>query len=505
MNVTYKLSATKPAGGILVEDCSSIYGDTQFPYRIDIFPNNSLSLWRSCDDAYYGTWMRDTRGDIQRLPSLLRWKLTTTMGFCPHLRCQLGTVSHSPAYSKCPTGLCFTKLEHGARSFGACCFDANGVFDSGNLIGVANKSQSVPKPIYKHSAVHLKSQDSSLFASFINANYVHDGSLIVTQCPMQTTVADVLQMISQESISLWIQMAPESLSGRYSDCHLLHSLLPHFDYDSSSLVDFENAELFHQYSSLINTISLSLENSSVSTSLTVPSVFATPAFEIHLLYMRKETCAPQCTSSRLLMTVWFQQWTDFDAPSSTHFDMLRTVAQFAAAMHSKVNRRDVASRVAFSCLSGRGRSGTMASLVAYLRRKEATVGHDALVDVVVRLRSQRDGMVETPSQYRALSLLAGLPDPAGEADVPSVAPDQTPLSCASHRQESSNEFAATALGTVGRWPQISSRQALAVAFIIGALFGAGAAIACVLLCVLRRKSPRRHHPLSVLPEEHNAR
>eukprot|EP01033_Poteriospumella_lacustris_P006552 gene6552-4723_t len=123
----------------------------------------------------------------------------------------------------------------------------------------------------------------------------------------------------------------------------------------------------------------------------------------------------------------------------------------------------------------------MASLVAYLRRKEATVGHDALVDVVVRLRSQRDGMVETPSQYRALSLLAGLPDPGGEADVPSVAPDQTPLSCASHRQESSNEFAATALGTVGRWPQISSRQALAVAFIIGALFGAGAAIACVLV------------------------
>lgn len=494
MNVTYKLSATKPAGGILVEDCSSIYDHTQYPYRIDVFPNNSLSLWRSCDDAYHGTWMRDIRGDIRRLPSSLQWKLTTTMGFCPHLRCQLGTVSHSPAYNECPTGLCFTKLENGARSFGACCFDANGIFDSGNLFGVANKSQSVPKPIYKHSAVHLKGKDSGLFASFINANYVHDGSLIVTQCPMQTTVADALRMISQESIYLWIQMAPQSLSGRYSDCYLLHSLLPHFDQDSSSLADFENAGLFHQYSTLINTISASTGNTSVPASPTVPSVFATPAFEIHLLHMGKEMCAPHCSSSRLLMTVWFQQWTDFDAPSLTYFDTLRTVAKFAAAMPSEINRHgDDASRVAFSCLSGRGRSGTMASLVAFLRVKGTAVDHDALVDIVVRLRSQRDGMVETPSQYRALALLAGLPDPAGEADAPSVTNDQTPLSCSSHRQESPDEFAGIALGTGGRWPTLSSRQALAVAFIAGALFGAGAA-ACVLLCMFCRKPPRRHQP-----------
>lgn len=487
MNVTYKLSATKPAGGILVEDCSSFFGDTQYPYRIDIFPKDNLSLWRSCDDAYYGTWMKDVRGDIRGLSSLLRWKLATTMGFCPHLRCQLGTVSHSPAYSQCPAGLCFTKLEQGAKSFGACCFDSEGVFDSGNLFGIANKSQSVPKPIYKHSAVRIRRKDPDLSASFINANFVHDGSLIVTQCPMKATAADALQMISQENIDLWIQIAPQSPTGRYSDCQLLHSLLPHFYADpSTDLVDIENSELFHQYVALASSVSPSHANFTAYTLPVIPPVITTPSFEIHLLQRSKEACVPHCATSRLLISVWFQQWTDFDAPSSRHFDVLRTVAQFAATMSLRNNRRGDVSRVAISCLSGRGRSGSMASLVAFLRDNGATAGHDAMVDIIVRLRSQRDGMVETPSQYRAVALLAGLPDPAMKLDA-----SQPAETCGDQRQDTWTVFTAISVGALGRWPQVSFRQALIIAFVVGALSGGSAAV-CLILCIFCHKSVRRH-------------
>jgi len=136
-------------------------------------------------------------------------KLIASSGFCPHLRCQLGNVSNSGTDEKCPAGLCYTKLENGSPSFGACCY-SDGKFDSGmivfvifksvtrphnlvfslllqigDLIGVFSKTQPAPKPIYKHSRVVLRSPglgDSSLVTvpeweevsenAFINANEV---------------------------------------------------------------------------------------------------------------------------------------------------------------------------------------------------------------------------------------------------------------------------------------------------------------------------------------------
>lgn len=173
-------------------------------------------LHRSCSDAYEYTWRNDFKGEIKSLSSINKDKLINSMGFCPHLRCQLGNVSNSAHNGGCPDGLCYTKLEDGGPSFGACCFK-NGSFLSGNLIGHYHKTQKTPKPIYSHSRIVLGGDiaDKS-FESFINANYIHP-NIIATQCPLipsiynrNGTINDMKRMIIEQNVSYWIQLAPDS-------------------------------------------------------------------------------------------------------------------------------------------------------------------------------------------------------------------------------------------------------------------------------------------------------
>lgn len=70
--------------------------------------------------------------------------------------------------------------------------------------------------------------------------------------------------------------------------------------------------------------------------------------------------------------------------------------------------------VAINCFSGRGRTGTFAAVV--LGKLEQLGTHDQLVNRIVMMRESRDGLVETPQQYRYASHLLGLPDSA-ECDV----------------------------------------------------------------------------------------
>jgi hypothetical protein len=126
----------------------------------------------------------------------------------------------------CPKGLCYTKIENGSPSYGACCFSAGGLFNDGKLIGFYNKTQPTPKPIYKQSRVVLGQPlrrsvgtiqpplDES-FDSFINANQIYPG-LIATQCPLaqrpggtENTVDDVKRMIIENDIRMWVQLAPD--------------------------------------------------------------------------------------------------------------------------------------------------------------------------------------------------------------------------------------------------------------------------------------------------------
>jgi len=225
---------TSKLGDIYVQQC-----DFNAPlYPADVAPSD----WKSCDDAYKFTWTNDFKGELAGLDALSKTKLVNSMGFCPQNRCQLYNVSNGGSDGMCPAGLCYTKVENGGPSFGACCYAPGGLFNSGTLIGYYNKSQPSPKPIYKRSRVVLGQPsrrggtggaDSTgaaaaaaaavaaaapfdeSYATFINANEVYPG-LIATQCPLAgrpagyaATVGDVKRMIVENNVAMWVQLAPD--------------------------------------------------------------------------------------------------------------------------------------------------------------------------------------------------------------------------------------------------------------------------------------------------------
>ena len=104
----------------------------------------------------------------------------------------------------------------------------------GQVIGFYNKTQPAAKPIYKRSRIILgvrryddvaDTSSSSLaredegYSSFINANRIYPG-IIATQCPLESTARDVLQMVVEQHVDLWIQLAPPAMSSPHSTCKL---------------------------------------------------------------------------------------------------------------------------------------------------------------------------------------------------------------------------------------------------------------------------------------------
>ena len=116
-------------------------------------------------------------------------------------------------------GLCFTKIENGRPSFGACCF-TNGYFESHSLIGYYHASQPTPKPIYKKNRIVLGGNRSDVSSeSFINANEIWPG-VIAAQCPMTSypegfdnTIEKMKKMLIEQDIRLWVQLSPSSVDG----------------------------------------------------------------------------------------------------------------------------------------------------------------------------------------------------------------------------------------------------------------------------------------------------
>ncbi|GAB5031773.1 Hypothetical protein NocV09_00700390, partial [Nannochloropsis oceanica] len=114
---SYKESNEKP--GTYIQNCPVPRGDL-FPLSQD------PRTWPSCDDAYEVSWRLDPGKHLQGLSANLLTKLSRSMGFCPHRRCQLSSLPNSPSPGVCPPGLCYTKLEDGAPTYGACCFEEDG-------------------------------------------------------------------------------------------------------------------------------------------------------------------------------------------------------------------------------------------------------------------------------------------------------------------------------------------------------------------------------------------
>lgn len=207
-------------------------------FTAPFFPlDKSPYTWNACDDAYKYSWSKDFNKDLISLTSIDKIKLIHSMGFCPQNRCQLYNITQPNIDGYCPESLCYTKIENGGLSYGACCFK-NGVFNSGVLIGYYNKSQPSPKPIYKKSRIVLGNKRGSVgssdesFDSYINANELHT-NLIGTQCPLSIslnplgyidTINDVKRMIIENSISLWIQLAPSGLDNYFKNNTYIQSI-----------------------------------------------------------------------------------------------------------------------------------------------------------------------------------------------------------------------------------------------------------------------------------------
>ena len=207
-------------GDLFISPCN--FSEPLFP------PHKSPNEWRSCNDAYSYSWSKDFKHELTALNRRDAAKLINSMGFCPQNRCQLFNLSSTGPDGMSPEGLCYTKIENGGLSYGACAFQ-KGVFNAGALIGYYYKTQLTPKPIYKKSRIVLGNQRGQLggadesLASFINANQIYPG-LIGTQCPLASrpsgfhnTVDDVKRMITENNITLWIQLAPSGLERFFSN------------------------------------------------------------------------------------------------------------------------------------------------------------------------------------------------------------------------------------------------------------------------------------------------
>eukprot|EP01038_Epipyxis_sp_PR26KG_P008834 gene8834-11925_t len=378
-----------------------------------LFPSNIHPLqWVSCGDAYEYTWSSDFSNQISGLNEIDRLKLSKSMGFCPNLRCQLDNVSGPRSDDICPVGLCYTKIENGGLSFGACCYHNNSFVNS-QLIGYYNKSQQTPKPIYRHSRLILGSLNQSVtetygYETFINANFIYSNKLnnnsriIATQCPMNNTITDIKQMLLENNVSLWIALAPNAVLNRADNvsqeesrkCHNLpyyHFNIRKDNEGVSNLEENSYVEELKGNNKIVYKFTLTGYSKNINNS--IKYIFYSPP---HLENWRKH--------SMNVTYVWYSNWQDFHVPP---VEDEQSIYSFASSAANVIKNNGT---MVISCLSGRGRTGTFAAVTIGII--ENCRDHHKLTNIIVSMREKRDGMVETPAQYRFVAKLLKLSDPS---------------------------------------------------------------------------------------------
>lgn len=379
------------AGELFLRSCDS---------GADLFREQDPRDWPACGDALEFTWTDDAHGFLSGLSASDRTKLGRSNGFCPQLRCQLGNVSNADSSGACPKGLCYSKLENGALSFGACCF-TDGAFAAPRLVGYFDKSQPAPKPIYRLGRVVLgpdKADESR--ASFINANEVFPG-VVATQCPLLNppeghadTLEDALLMVLEQRLSLWVSLAPVML-GENATIERMDAMLA----ERRACNAFPLA-LMRRLGGSLQPSALGSSAQYLNLSYTVRGYLVDGRAQLE----RPSEGAAWTLLSQRVEHLWYLRWQDFAVPPPEDEALV-------AALAARAQRHLAAgARLAVSCGSGRGRSGTFAGVVAALHSRAASVS--AVVDVVVDMRRARDGLVETPEQFRLLVRLLGLGDTA---------------------------------------------------------------------------------------------
>eukprot|EP01038_Epipyxis_sp_PR26KG_P011307 gene11307-15168_t len=367
-------------------------------YPLHLSPNK----WSSCEDkneALWNSWYSTKQPRHYQINQLVK-----SSGFCPQNRCQLYNVTapildKQMDYVECPQGLCYDRKLRGIDIGTSCCY-TKGYFSSGRLIGYQNKSRS-QKPIYTASRVTIGrtniigvNNDPS-FESFIDANYVHE-RLIATQCPLLQTINNVKQMIVEQNIRMWIQLAP-SIGGDHN-C------------ESFPLVFLNNLNCEQCNAGVSNFIIHSNfsngENRMIRITFTLTGyVHRIDNSRIHTIFNNEDMLYSSKNDNVLRIDVpveyiWYRSWKDMSVPSATDNESLLNVASQAASFME--NNKTVA----INCMSGRGRTGTFAALILAKLYKIKT--SNELISIIVSMREKRDNMVEIPEQYEYLVGILGV-------------------------------------------------------------------------------------------------
>jgi hypothetical protein len=103
--------------------------------------------------------------------------------------------------------------------------------------------------------------------------------------------------------------------------------------------------------------------------------------------------------------IWYYSWKDFETPPKSDDLAIRHIAEETARVIRNGNTGVI------SCVAGRGRSGTFGAIVVGLLKGNVSSLRD-LVQIVVTMRENRDGLVETPQHFRFVARVLGLADPA---------------------------------------------------------------------------------------------
>jgi protein tyrosine phosphatase len=289
-------------------------------------------------------------------------------------------------------------------------------FNSNQIIGYYYKSQPTPKPIYKSNRIVLgPNKTDESYGTFINANEVYP-NVIATQCPLLSfpdgfanTLDDVKTMIVEQNVSLWISLAPvmntsevtldvvdELLARGSLNCNVFPLLL------MRQLGGSMEANRIMQPNGTASTVFWNM-------SYTVKAYASSeggPGAGVRL--ERPVDMSGWVEVERRVEHIWYWGWRDFSVPPAEDEEFIVALAARAAAVVSEGG-----ARVVVNCLSGRGRTGTFAALIAGL--VEGVWNVSEVVALIVSMRRSRDGLVELPVQLRFVVRALGLED-IGDCD-----------------------------------------------------------------------------------------
>ena len=183
-------------------------------------------------------------------------------------------------------------------------------------------------------------------------------------------------MILEQNISLWVQLSG-SMGDKYVNRHncdklsnFLGRLSDHYD------------DKKQNYIHTVKNIQIGIDNTRTNTKIRIDS-----------------------DNRRHDISIFnYEKWPDFQVPSTDK----ESLVELLSGVQEAVKVLKTGGVVAVSCGSGRGRSGTFIALV--MGMLESIKSHSELVDIVVQMRENRDGLLETPQQFRFAALFLNLND-----------------------------------------------------------------------------------------------